>query len=360
MARRLHLLLIEDSTFDTELELAELTAAGYDCTHRRVQTREELAAALAKPGYDLILSDYSLPGFDGMTALRMIRGAGLDTPFVLVSGILGEERAIEALKAGATDFVLKTRLARLEPVVARALSERDEHRKRRHAEQALHEANRRLRALSRRLIETQEADRRHLAQELHDEIGQGLTALKLQLQRIAQQTQAPDLEPCVAIVDQMLSQVRSLALDLRPPQLDELGLEAALHSLVERLAHQTGMDLRIETAPDLPRLGPALSIVCFRVAQEALTNALRHASAHQICVSVHADRGGLSLRVRDDGCGFDPVATRQSAASGASMGLVSMHERIRSEGGFMDIVSDVQGTEIRAWLPLPRAVDLAV
>jgi len=127
--------------------IATLEEAGYVCRWQRVETRAEFLACLDAPDYDLILADYNLPTFDGLTALKLFLERGLDLPFILVSGTLGEETAIESLKAGATDYVLKDRLSRLGPVVRRALHEKEEQRQRKRAEEALRESERRFRDL---------------------------------------------------------------------------------------------------------------------------------------------------------------------------------------------------------------------
>lgn len=143
----LRLLVLEDSPADTELEIATLERGGYACQWERVQTRDEFADRVAHTEYDLILADYRLPAFDGLSALRLVRNQGLDLPFVLISGTLGEESAIESLKAGATDYVLKDRLQRLVPVVRRALAERAERRQREQAELAVRVSDARYREL---------------------------------------------------------------------------------------------------------------------------------------------------------------------------------------------------------------------
>ncbi|HNT77859.1 MAG TPA: response regulator [Anaerolineae bacterium] len=131
----LRVLILEDEAFDAELEIATLEEAGYVCQWERVETRAEFLTRLDAPNYDIILADYNLPAFDGLTALQLLLERDLNLPFVLVSGTLGEETAIESLKAGATDYVLKSHLTRLGPVVKRALREYEERRQRQQAEE---------------------------------------------------------------------------------------------------------------------------------------------------------------------------------------------------------------------------------
>jgi PAS domain S-box-containing protein len=147
MSVELRILILEDNTYDAELVIVMLDQAGYTCRWDHVASREAFLNQLDRHEYDLVLSDYSLPGFDGLTALLLLRARDLDMPFILVSGTLGEETAIESLKAGATDYVIKTHLDRLVPVVGRALRERDEQRQRRQAEAALRRAEARYRDL---------------------------------------------------------------------------------------------------------------------------------------------------------------------------------------------------------------------
>ncbi len=137
MLTSLRILILEDSPYDAEFEIATLKEAGYLCRWERVETRSQFLAHLEVPDYDLILADYKLPTFDGLTALNLYQERGLDIPFIFVSGELGEEIAIESLKAGATDYVLKHHLTRLGPVIQRALDEKEERQRRQQAEENL-------------------------------------------------------------------------------------------------------------------------------------------------------------------------------------------------------------------------------
>ena len=130
MKQNLRILHLEDSPNDAELIIGKLEEGGFACDVKLVQSRDNYSQALKEGCFDLIMADYTLPSFDGMTALAMARESCPDTPFIFVSGTIGEERAIAALREGATDYVLKNDLARLAPAVSRALKEAEEHRER--------------------------------------------------------------------------------------------------------------------------------------------------------------------------------------------------------------------------------------
>ena len=180
----LAILVVEDNARDAGLMADLLAADGLEARYERVDTLEGFKAALQRQAFSLILSDYSLPSFDGLTALAVARQACPDTPFILVSGALGEETVVESLRAGATDYVLKQRLDRLGPVVRRALKEAEQQRQRRQAEAALARSEQQLRALTARLEKLREEERTRISREIHDELGQMLTGIKMDLRWI--------------------------------------------------------------------------------------------------------------------------------------------------------------------------------
>jgi len=215
----------------------------------------------------------------------------------------------------------------------------------------------RLQALSRRLVEVQETERRRLAHELHDEIGQTLTAVKINLQALQRHEGLASVEPylkdSVDVVEHALQQVRNLSLDLRPSLLDDLGLVATLRWYVDRQAQRGGFAAQLVTDPADMHLAPELETTCFRVVQEALTNIMRHSQAHNVCVELHQRDAELLLRVCDDGVGFDVQAALKTAMGGASLGLLGIQERIWQVGGQIAIQSAPGGgTEIHARVPL--------
>ena len=243
-------------------------------------------------------------------------------------------------------------------VAGRVWSFRDATERRR-AAKALEGANERLRFLSRRLFHIQEEERRHLARELHDEIGQTLTAAKINLKIIAPNVPAKStgrLDDSIQLLDHLLRQVRELSLNLRPPLLDELGLVPTLRWLVDQQAQRAGLRVTFTTNVNGLEMDPDIRTTCFRVAQEAITNVIRHSGAKNMAVELRREVERLTLNVRDDGAGFDPSAIQQRGATqDFTLGLVSMKERaLLVRGGFEVHSVPGQGTEIRAWFPLPN------
>jgi PAS domain S-box-containing protein len=232
--------------------------------------------------------------------------------------------------------------------------------KRKRAEGRLKESRQRLQVLSRRLVEAQETERRHIARELHDEVGQALTAAEMNLQALLESpgtdALAPRLKESLELVDRVLEQVHDLSLNLRPSMLDDLGLEPALRWYTKRQAALAGLQAEIRAEPMEQRLDPMIETECFRVAQEALTNVVKHAKAHAVTVELSQNGEQLHLSVRDDGVGFDVISVREQAIRGASLGLLSMEERAALAGGGLQYhATPGHGTEVHAWFPLKWA-----
>ena len=215
-----------------------------------------------------------------------------------------------------------------------------------------------LQSFSRRLMEAQESERRNLARELHDEIGQVLTAVKVNLQVIQRgpaDFQASHLDESIKVVERAMKQVRDLSLDLRPSVLDDFGLVPALEWFLERVGQRAGWKTTLVTEPKEMRPPALIETACFRVAQAALTNTLRHASATHVRVEIREQARQLDLTIQDDGAGFDVPAALERTRRGASLGLLSMQERAWLVGGRIDINSQPgQGAIIHVVFPLEK------
>lgn len=233
--------------------------------------------------------------------------------------------------------------------------------KQKEAEQATLAARERLQSLSRSLLQRMEAERHLLAYELHDEIGQVLTAVRINVdsvRRLADESErASRIDESIEIIDKALAQVRALSLNLRPSMLDDLGLVVALRWLADSVSRTYPVNIKVDAGPIRTRLDAEVETTCFRVAQEAVTNALRHAKPDEIRISVKEQRNRLHLRVCNDGTGFNVKLARALAVRGESFGLLGMEERVLLCGGVFRIVSQTEsGTQLVAILPLKGGI----
>jgi signal transduction histidine kinase len=232
------------------------------------------------------------------------------------------------------------------------------------AEQHLRDYARRLATLSRRLLEAQETERRHVARELHDEIGQTLTVLKLNLQRlragVAADVAGGLLDESLAIADRTLQQTRDLSLDLRPALLDEVGLVPALRWYLDRQGRRAGFTTHFAADEVGEGIAADVAVTCFRIAQEALTNVARHACTTHAIMRITRRHDALELLIRDDGRGFDHEEVAATAARRGNLGLLGMRERAGLVGGQLLIDSAPgRGTAVHLVLPLSRTAALA-
>jgi signal transduction histidine kinase len=220
----------------------------------------------------------------------------------------------------------------------------------------------RLGLLHLRLESSKEEERRFLAHELHDELGQLLTALKLRVQLAARGGSggaAPAEAETLALIDDLIGRVRRMSVNLRPPLLDEVGLVPAVRAYLETQAAISGVAMDLEAGEPPPGAAPLdgdVEITCFRVVQEAVTNALRHAAPRALRVRIDRGADRVAIRVSDDGRGFDVDVRLEGAAAAGHLGVVGMRERVRAHGGGFRLSSRPgAGTTIEVDLPLgPR------
>jgi signal transduction histidine kinase len=337
--KSLRALVLEDDPADFEILVQVLMHAGYAPQCTRVDTEAAYLPHLV-PGIDVILCDYSLRGWSALRALELYQVSRLDVPFIVISDAVSEEIAVECMRRGAADYLFKDRLGRLRPAIEHAIEDT--------AKKHLAES------LAARLLMAQEDERRRISRELHDQVGQTITLLGIELKKL-RDTLAPGdpihpgLELCVRLAEGNGAIVRDIALLLRPSMLDDLGLVPALNWQAREVFRRTGMEVRVD-AEDLCNLLPDNHRTCiFRVVQEALHNASRHARAAHAYVAVRQEALQVRLLIEDDGQGFD-------VRSQKGMGLLGMEERVRYLGGEFQIDSNPgNGTSITILLPHPAS-----
>lgn len=225
------------------------------------------------------------------------------------------------------------------------------------AEHQAAEATQVLRQLSRRLLTAQDEERRRISRDLHDDLAQVLTAVKLSLSGLrhglSAEAHARAVEGVMATLDESIRRTRDLSLRLHPPMLDILGLAPTLRWFLGERLQGAPLEARVAIEVNDARFPPAVESACFRLVQEAVTNALRHSGAREVSVGVRQEEDSLVVCVRDDGRGFDPADAWARTAAGGSAGLAGMQERVALAGGSFELVSRPgEGAQVRARLPI--------
>jgi len=388
MTKPLRILHLEDSQSDSELAREHLAIDGIACTMRRVETREEFSAALNACDFDLIFADYELPGFDGLSAFAMARRQCPDIPFIILTGKMGEELAIESLKTGVTDYVLKHRLSRLAPAVNRALRELLERGRRRVAEAELLQYQEHLEDLVRRRTMELEEKNRLLAvanQDLesfaysatHDlrtplVIIGGFTKLLIRsCEGKIDEQELGLLRSVIANVDRMEQLLNDLltffqvsTAGLRKVDVD---MDAALQETFAELAPLIGdREVRLLAGPLPPAFGDPAMIR--QVLANLLANAVKYTSRREtavIEVSGREEPGATCYRVRDNGVGFD-MRFREKLFTifqrlhdrkefpGTGIGLAIVARIVGKHGGSVD-ADGIPGEGATFSFSLPRA-----
>lgn len=316
---------------------------------------------VAREAPDLIMLDVYMPEMDGYETCRRIKAdsQSADIPVIFISASDSRADRVAAFDAGGVDYVGKPFC--VEEVLARARAHANLYRIRRNLERIvtqrtreLEESETHLRQLSEYLLRVREEDRRHFARELHDELGQSLTALRIDFNALA-----GDLGPVdsrvgghLTAIDTMLNltvdSVRRICEDLRPGMLDDLGLEAALASYVRRFTRQYGIACELSLRREDFGLDEPLSTAVFRIVQESLTNIARHANASHAMVALEERDGRLLLTIADDGRGLPPEAEEMPK----SFGILGIRERVSLLRGTVSIDSSPgRGTHIEVVLP---------
>jgi signal transduction histidine kinase len=317
----------------------------------KASSGREALQHLLKTDVAVVLMDVSMPELDGFELADMIRGHPRfhRTAIIFVSAVhLSDLDQLKGYQRGAVDYLSV-------PVVPELLRAKvsvfaELHRKARQME-ALNEE---LRHLSRRLMTLQDEERRRIARELHDSIGQELVAAKMFVDGLREpKALRPGQQPALEaskILEGAIQQVRSMSHLLYPPMLDEVGLISALGWYVDGLTKRSGIETSLQVRDEFPRLAPELETSIFRMIQEALTNVFRHSGAHQAWVTVAQEDGKLTLSVRDDGQGI-PEAIAAFLPGSVGMGLGGLRHRVQELGGALQLTNLHPGTLLEVVLP---------
>jgi len=391
-----NILLVEDSPSDAALLQECLTQNGLGSFRfARAESLAEAIQRLRNEKYDVLLLDLSLPDSQGPETFLRARAAAPDLPVVVLTGIEDEAVGLEAVRHGIQDYLIKGQAhgrqtarairyaierKRAETALKQAEADLQLERSRLEERVAVRTAelsgtNQVLKAeialrqrmqeahqqVLRRLSEAEETERGRFSRELHDRLGQQLTALKLGLQMLRQQ--GPFAEPALeriakleTMADGLMRDIRHLAWELRPSALDDLGLEQALQRYATEWSETSHVPLDFHcNGGGANRLPQEFESTLYRVAQEALTNIVRHAHAQRVSLLLERRPGSVSLIVEDDGRGFDVQSTLKSAGAQGSLGLLGMQERVNLVGGVLEVESSAgAGTTIFVRLPLEQ------
>lgn len=352
MTVALRILHIEDSLADHQLARITLQRSGLACELTHIDTLPALHACTLH-SFDAVLADYRLPGFTAIDVWQHVAAQAGHPPCILLSGAIGEAAAVDAMRLGFSDYLLKEDIARLPHVLTRALEVHEARRAREQAVAELAESERRLAELAEHLQSSIEAERAAIAREIHDDIGGALTAVKFDLAWIDRH--APEeggirsrTHTALDMLQHALGASQRIMMNLRPPMLDQ-GLVAALQWLADNFAQRTGIAVTLQLCSARMDLTDAVQLVAYRTAQEALTNISKYAQATIVRMELTDTEDVLTLEVTDNGRGFDPAAP----ARPRSFGLQGLRERARTVGGWLDVSSRPgQGSSVILSVPL--------
>jgi signal transduction histidine kinase len=368
-------ILIADDNADMRQYLSRLLA-----DHFHVETAPDGKSAMAKALQhppDLVLSDVMMPELDGFELLKHLHAneKTRSIPVVLLSARAGEESRVEGMQAGADDYLVKPFSARelLARIGARLeiarLQKQSEiqllatqaqlEQKVQERTQELSFASQQLRELSAHILQAQDDERRRLARELHDGVGQLLAAASMEVANVVGKIESSSTDGTSAanlqsLITQVNQEIRTMSYLLYPPLLDEVGLKSALADYVQGFAHRSRIEVSLDVPAHLPRLERGLELCLFRIVQESLTNIHRHSGSKTAAIRITCEQGQLALEIRDHGKGISPEKLAEIQSTGSGVGIRGMRERVRHFSGEITFQSDHCGTAVSVVVPLAR------
>lgn len=352
---KVNILMVDDQP--AKLMSYEAILAELDENLLKAHSAREALELLLKNEIAVVLMDVSMPDMDGFETAEIIHQHPRfqQTAIIFISAVhLTDVDQLRGYQRGAVDYISVPIIPEL--LRAKVTTFIDLHRKSRQLE-AL---NVELRRLSMSLMSSQDEERRRIARQLHDGLGQDLTAAKIMLHEVLQHEDSngsnrgsrESVREVSDMIDAMLRQVRNISYLLHPPLLDEVGLRSALGWYLEGLTKRGGIQTSLETDPaDFPRLAPEVETALFRIVQEALTNVFRHAQASNVWVSLAEQKKEVSVTVRDNGVGvLEQTAQFRDGKTG--VGIASMRQRAKELGGEISIRDANPGTIVELVVPI--------
>ena len=352
------ILHLEDSEQDHLLAKRELGKSDAPTDILRVETLSAFSSALKQRHFNVVLADYKLAGFTALDAWQLMHEIGLRVPFIVLSGAIGETAAVQAIKAGISDYLPKSDLSKLRHVVQRAIEMHKILLAKEHADRELALSEKRLASFSEHLQTTIEQERAAIAREIHDDIGGSLAAIRFDLSWIDRHTTDTATITHIKAATEMLQHAveasQRIMMNLRPAILDQ-GLLPALHWLVSDFMKRTKIETIIRAPVQIQPLPKAIQLVAYRTAQEALTNIAKHAQCSHVKIDLSGDENVLTLEMSDNGQG----ATALDLSKPKSFGLRGLKERAKTVGGWVDISSTAgSGMAITLSIPLTDTENL--
>jgi two-component system sensor histidine kinase UhpB len=346
MDRPLKILHLEDLPADAEMVDRVLRKAKLRFEKKVVIDRPDFLKALHEFQPDIILSDHSLPAFNSLEALKITREEGVNSPFILVTATVSEEYAVNVIKEGASDYILKDRLERLPNAVQNALD------RRRTEEELIRQRDMQQKLIMETSIQVQEKEREQIGKELHDNINQILAAAKLYLDigtRDEDDSRIEALEKCQRNLNLAMEEIRQLSQSLVAPSLGGMGLDQALRKLLDNFPLSASLKLDLDTSGYLEDIADeGIKLTCYRIAQVQLKNIVNHARATSASILLNRISDHLTLMIRDDGIGFNP------AKKTGGIGLRNIQNRVSYYNGTIQIESSPgKGCTLIITIPLP-------
>ena len=352
----LRILHLEDSRVDHALVKFALQRSQKACELTLVESMADFRLELEGGSHDIVIADYHLPGFTGLDAWAVAKECRPDTPFVILSGAIGEAAAVEAMHQGVSDYLLKDNMNRLAHVIDRALEVSDTRRAKARADAELAASRKSLAELAEHLQTTIEQERADISREIHDDIGGALAAVKLDLAWVGRRAADEDTQRHVSSAMEMLQHAlaasQRIMMNLRPPILDQ-GLVAAVQWLAMGFERRTGVRTVVRRTTDSLDLERDIQMVAYRTVQEALTNVFKHAHASNVSIELNDSEGVLTVEITDNGQGMDRLAQKKSQ----SFGLLGLRERAAKVDGWLDVSSSAKGTSVILSVPLQALSD---